>query len=69
MSTFVSSILALDHNAGVILLGDLNDFAAARNTSASGPFDPRDLNNDGRIDAVDARLAVTACTRARCAVQ
>ncbi len=48
---------------------DINLITAARNTSASGPFDPRDLNHDGKIDALDARLAVNACTRARCAVQ
>ena len=48
---------------------DIGLITAARNTSANGPFDARDLNHDGRIDAVDARLAVNACTRARCAVQ
>ena len=48
---------------------DVDAIIAARNTPASGPYDPRNLNNDTRIDALDARLAVTACTRPGCAVQ
>ncbi len=30
--------------------------------------DPKDLNRDGRIDALDARILTTLCTRSRCAV-
>jgi predicted extracellular nuclease len=48
---------------------DVSAIVAARNTRASGPFDPRDLNNDSVIDINDARLATLACTRARCAQQ
>jgi hypothetical protein len=48
---------------------DVDAITAARNTPASGPYDPRNLNNDARIDALDARLAVNACTRPGCAVQ
>ena len=41
---------------------------AARNTPASGPYDPRDLNGDGQITVLDASRLTTLCTRARCAV-
>jgi hypothetical protein len=53
---------------GDVDLNDINLINAARNQPASGPTDPRDLNRDGRIDALDARIAVTKCTRSRCAV-
>ena len=46
---------------------DVNAITAARNSNANGPFDPRNLNGDARIDVVDARLAVNACTRPGCA--
>jgi predicted extracellular nuclease len=46
---------------------DIAAITAARNTSASGPYDPRNLNGDTRIDIVDARLAAAACTRPGCA--
>ncbi|MCI0527676.1 MAG: hypothetical protein L0Y56_09560 [Nitrospira sp.] len=49
--------------------GDLNILLAARNTPASGPDDPRDLNRDGVTNALDARILVTMCTRPRCATQ
>jgi len=48
---------------------DVNAITAARNTNANGPYDPRNMNSDARIDAVDARLAVLACTRPNCSVQ
>jgi predicted extracellular nuclease len=48
---------------------DVNAIVAARNTPASGPFDPRDMNNDSVIDINDARLATLACSRAHCAQQ
>jgi amidase len=50
---------------------DSNDLAvivAARNTVANGPNDLRDLNGDGKIDALDSRILVSLCTRSRCAV-
>jgi predicted extracellular nuclease len=48
---------------------DVAAITAARNQAASGPFDPRNLNNDAVIDINDARLATLACTRAHCAQQ
>ncbi|MEJ1961515.1 MAG: endonuclease/exonuclease/phosphatase family protein [Gammaproteobacteria bacterium] len=46
---------------------DIDAITAARNTNANGPYDPRNMNGDSRIDVVDARLAVSACTRPGCA--
>lgn len=49
---------------------DKNDLAlvtSVLNTPASGPNDPRDLNHDGVINALDARILVTLCTYAGCA--
>lgn len=48
---------------------DLNLILAARNTPANGPNDLRDLNGDGKIDALDSRKLVTLCTRPRCATR
>jgi hypothetical protein len=48
---------------------DLNFILAARNTSANGQNDLRDLNGDGKIDALDSRKLVTLCTNPRCATQ
>ena len=46
---------------------DLNIILHALNTSSTGPGDPRDLNGDGKIDALDARILVTLCSRPGCA--
>jgi len=46
---------------------DLNLVLAARNTPASGPGDPRDLDGDGTITALDARILTTLCSKPRCA--
>jgi hypothetical protein len=46
---------------------DLNIITLALNTPATKPFDARDLNGDGVINALDARILVTLCTRAGCA--
>ncbi len=54
---------------GDVDMDDLSLILAARNTLASGPNDPRDLNRDGEIDALDARILTTLCTRPRCATQ
>jgi hypothetical protein len=54
---------------GDVDLNDLNIVLVARNTPASGPDDSRDLNHDGTIDALDARILTTLCTRPRCATQ
>lgn len=48
---------------------DLNAVLAARNTPASGPNDPRDLDGDGMITALDARQLRLLCTRPNCATQ
>ncbi|MBL8227366.1 MAG: hypothetical protein JNL98_02770 [Bryobacterales bacterium] len=37
------------------------------NTTATCPNDARDLNRDGKIDALDARILTTLCTNPRCA--
>lgn len=47
---------------------DLNIVLVARNQPA-GPNDPRDLNRDGIINALDARQLVTLCTRPGCATK
>ncbi len=46
---------------------DLNIILAALNTRATGPHDARDLNHDGVINALDARILVTLCTKPGCA--
>lgn len=48
---------------------DLNVILRALNTQSTGPGDPRDLNNDGKVDALDSRILVNLCSRARCATQ
>lgn len=47
---------------------DLDIILAALNKPASGPNDPRDLNHDGVISALDARILVTLCSHAGCAI-
>jgi hypothetical protein len=54
---------------GQVDKSDLNIIMAALNTTANGPSDARDLNHDGVINALDARILVTLCTHAGCAVQ
>lgn len=44
---------------------DLNILLAARGDSATGPDDPRDLDGDGRISALDVRRLILLCTRGR----
>ena len=51
---------------GIVDMDDLNIILAARNTSADGPDDPRDLDGDGMITALDARKLVLLCTCPRC---
>ena len=58
----------LDHD-GDVDRDDLNIILAARNTPAAGPDDPRDLDGDGMITALDARKLVILCTRPRCATE
>lgn len=42
---------------------DLTLLLAARNQNATGPNDPRDLNKDGKITILDARILATLFTR------
>ena len=48
---------------------DLSILLKALNTLSTGPGDPRDLNADGKIDAVDARILTNLCSRPRCATK
>jgi hypothetical protein len=48
---------------------DIQAINASRNTPATSPDDPRDLDGDGMITLYDARKAVLMCTRPRCATQ
>jgi hypothetical protein len=47
---------------------DVALITAALNSRASGPDDPRDLNHDGVINALDARIVVSLCTHPGCTV-
>lgn len=59
----------LDYNGdGEIDQNDVNVILSALNTSANGPNDPRDLDGDGKITVLDARLLTTQCTNPNCAV-
>ncbi len=59
----------LDLNGdGVIDQRDIDMINAALNTPATGPNDPRDLNQDGVINVLDERILVTQCTLPGCAV-
>jgi hypothetical protein len=51
---------------GIVDLDDLAVIQSALNTKVVAPNDPRDLNGDGKIDALDARILVTLCTRSGC---
>ncbi len=45
---------------------DISLIIAARNTPASGPDDPRDIDGNGTINVLDARQCTQQCTNARC---
>lgn len=73
---FYTAALQGDLNLGgpggadnIIDKNDLNLILAARNTRATGPNDPRDLDGDGMITALDARKLTLLCTRPGCATQ
>ena len=55
----------LDGN-GVIDLDDLRILNRALNSPATSNQDSRDLNHDGQINVLDARLLVTLCTHPHC---
>ncbi len=48
---------------------DLKLITGALNSQSARPTDPRDLDHDGKITALDARMLVVLCTRPRCATQ
>jgi Tol biopolymer transport system component len=52
---------------GIIDIKDLAIVQAALNKAANQPYDARDRNNDGKIDALDVRLLTTQCRYDRCA--
>jgi hypothetical protein len=54
---------------GQVDLADLHILDSFLNKPANGPNDPRDLNHDGVINALDARILVTLCTYSRCATR
>jgi len=55
------------NNDGCVDLTDLNLLLANRGNPASGPSDPMDLDGDGWITVLDARILVTLCTNPYCA--
>jgi hypothetical protein len=60
---------ACDMNAdGNVDRHDIDTLNAVRNTPAA-PGDPRDVNDDGTINVLDARICVLQCTRPRCATR
>jgi hypothetical protein len=54
---------------GQVDRADLNIIMDVLNTPANGPNDARDLNHDGVINVLDARILVTLCTHAGCTAQ
>ncbi|HEU4818437.1 hypothetical protein [Janthinobacterium sp.] len=54
------------NNDGAINRDDLNILLLGLNTLASGPDDPRDLDRDGRITALDVRKLVASCSQPLC---
>jgi Tol biopolymer transport system component len=52
---------------GIIDLRDLTIIQQAIGLSPNRPYDARDRNGDGKIDALDVRLLTTVCTFERCA--
>lgn len=49
-------------------INDIRTIIGNRNQVATSDNDPRDWNQDGNIDVLDARGCVVACTLPRCAV-
>jgi len=67
VSSGPSAAIRGDFNGdGVVDQRDLGIVLAARNTIVAAG-DPRDLDGDGKVTALDARVLTTLCTHARCA--
>ncbi|MCB0273057.1 MAG: hypothetical protein KDD46_08585, partial [Bdellovibrionales bacterium] len=56
-------------NDGDVDQDDLNILMTYRNQPANGADDPMDLDGDGTITGLDARILTQLCTRPRCAVE
>jgi hypothetical protein len=67
--TVANSIRGDLNNDGEVDKDDLAIVTGSLNTPANGPDDARDLNHDGVINALDARILVTLCTHPNCAYQ
>jgi len=52
---------------GVVSLVDVEFLRRSLGSSAVGKGDARDLNGDGKVDALDLRILATLCTYPRCA--
>lgn len=64
----VAALIPGDLNGnGRVDLEDLAIVQGVLNTPSNGRNDARDLNHDGKIDALDARVLSTLCTYPRCA--
>ncbi len=62
----ISAILGDLNGDAVVDESDLNIVLAAKNTPAAGLSDPRDLNHDGEINALDARKLTLLCANPGC---
>ncbi len=67
----VKSVSRGDLNGdGLVDLGDISVFHSLPiNTASTGSNDARDLNRDGKVNALDLRVLTTLCSRPRCAAQ
>ena len=63
----IKAILGDLNGDAVVDQADLSIVMAAKNTPAAVGFDPRDLNHDGVINALDARKLTLLCTNPGCA--
>ncbi|TFW13196.1 dockerin type I domain-containing protein [Duganella callida] len=66
-STSASATAGDLNNDGTVDRDDVNILLQSLNAPASGPNDPRDLDHDGSITALDVRKLVAACTLPLCA--
>lgn len=55
------------NNDSRVDLTDLSLLMQSLNKAAAGPNDPKDLDYDGKITVLDARILTTLCTKSLCA--